>query len=150
MSDVGAAMRGFDESLPMALMQAREAVMRRFRPILAEHALTEQQWRVLRALADAPEPVTAGDLAERTFLLGPSLSRILANLTERGLVARTTDAADARRAVLTISAAGRRLVGTVAPRSEIVYDGITAELGSESLDTLYALLRRTAALEGTR
>lgn len=144
-----ATLRGFDESLPMALMRAREAVMRRFRPVLAEHDLTEQQWRVLRALADTDGPVTVGDLADRTFLLGPSLSRILANLTERGLVARGTDTDDARRAVLTISPTGRRLVGSIAPRSEMVYDGITAELGAESLDALYALLRRTAALEGT-
>ena len=143
-----ATLRGFDESLPMALMRAREAVMRRFRPLLAEHDLTEQQWRVLRALADADAPVTAGDLAERTFLLGPSLSRILANLTDRRLVTRTTDTDDARRAVLAVSPAGRRLVDSIAPRSEMVYDGITAELGAESLDALYALLRRTAALEG--
>ncbi|MDU2926702.1 MAG: homoprotocatechuate degradation operon regulator HpaR, partial [Bradyrhizobium sp.] len=44
-------MRDFSQSLPMALLRAREAVMRQFRPILRQHGLTEQQWRILRALA---------------------------------------------------------------------------------------------------
>jgi hypothetical protein len=48
-------MRPFSRSLPMQLMRAREAVMRRFRPHLASHGFSEQQWRVLRALADAGE-----------------------------------------------------------------------------------------------
>jgi hypothetical protein len=43
-------LRDFSKSLPMALMRTREAVMKRFRPSLRDHALTEQQWRVLRAL----------------------------------------------------------------------------------------------------
>ena len=149
MSEPSASTRGlrsFDESLPMALMRAREAVMRRFRPILAEHDLTEQQWRVLRALADADRPVTAGELAERTFLLGPSLSRMLVALTDRGVVERTTDRHDARRAVLRITRPGRRLVATIAPRSEMVYDEITNQIGDDDLEQLYALLQRTAAL----
>ena len=82
--------RGFDRSLPMALMRAREAVMRHFRPSLAEHDLTEQQWRVLRALADADTALSVGELAERTYLLGPSLSRMLTLLDDRGLIARSS------------------------------------------------------------
>src|ERR1700751_1542936 len=44
-------MRDFSRSLPMLLLRAREAVMRQFRPSLRSHGLTEQQWRILRALA---------------------------------------------------------------------------------------------------
>jgi homoprotocatechuate degradation regulator HpaR len=139
-------LRSFDESLPMALMRAREAVMRWFRPILAEHDLTEQQWRVLRALDDVDNPITVGQLADRTFLLGPSLSRMLVTLEERGLISRAADSGDARRSKTTITAAGRRLVAAIAPRSEIVYDEISAQLGAQDLDQLYELLHRTAAV----
>ncbi len=45
-----APMREFSRSLPMSLLRAREAVMRQFRPSLRNHGLTEQQWRILRAL----------------------------------------------------------------------------------------------------
>ena len=67
-------MRPFSASLPMALLLAREATMRRFRPSLAEHGLTEQQWRVLRALASADQPIEVSVLAERTALLAPSVT----------------------------------------------------------------------------
>ncbi|MCP4224610.1 MAG: homoprotocatechuate degradation operon regulator HpaR, partial [Actinomycetia bacterium] len=60
--------RPFTESLPMALLQARESAMRLFRPLLAEHDLTEQQWRVLRALAGARRGVEVTTLADHTFL----------------------------------------------------------------------------------
>ena len=40
-------------NLPRLLLQARESVIAHFRPILKAHGLTEQQWRVLRALVDA-------------------------------------------------------------------------------------------------
>ncbi|MGH7006661.1 MAG: hypothetical protein ACREIP_22160, partial [Alphaproteobacteria bacterium] len=38
-------MRAFSRSLPMQLLRAREAVMQRFRPMLHQHGVTEQQWR---------------------------------------------------------------------------------------------------------
>jgi hypothetical protein len=46
-------LRDFSKSLPMALMRTREAVMKRFRPSLRHHDITEQQCRVLRALDHA-------------------------------------------------------------------------------------------------
>lgn len=148
MSDTGptpvaeTGLRSFDESLPMALLRAREAIMRRFRPILGDHDMTEQQWRVLRALDDADDPITVGEVAERTFLLGPSLSRMLVTLDERGLISRSTDRADARRSQVAISPAGRRLVAAIAPHSEATYAEIEAQLGHDDLRVLYDLLRR--------
>jgi hypothetical protein len=45
-------MRKFDQSLPMALLRARETAMSFFRPMLHGHGLTEQQWRVIRVLQE--------------------------------------------------------------------------------------------------
>ncbi|MEW5259964.1 homoprotocatechuate degradation operon regulator HpaR, partial [Escherichia coli] len=39
------------DSLTIALLQAREAAMSYFRPIVKRHNLTEQQWRIVRILA---------------------------------------------------------------------------------------------------
>ena len=36
------------KSLPIAMLRAREAIMLSFRPVLAKHGFTEQQWRVLK------------------------------------------------------------------------------------------------------
>src|ERR1043165_9845320 len=81
-----APMRDFSHSLPMSLLRAREAVMRQFRPSLRNHGLTEQQWRILRALT-AVEAIEVTELARVAFLLGPSLSRILRDLAARDLIA---------------------------------------------------------------
>ncbi len=128
----------------MALMRAREAVMRHFRPILANHAVTEQQWRVLRALHDSSSPVSVGELAERTFLLGPSLSRMLASLDERQLIERSAGD-DARRIEVRLRSAGAALVARIAPLSEAAYDHIEHQLEPGELDQLADLLTRLAA-----
>jgi len=80
-------MREFSRSLPMSLLRAREAVMRHFRPSLRNHGLTEQQWRILRALASI-DAIEVTELAHVAFLLGPSLSRILRDLEARHLIER--------------------------------------------------------------
>src|SRR6478609_2079743 len=80
-------MRDFSQSLPMSLLRTRESVMRHFRPSLRAHDLTEQQWRILRALAASGE-IEVTELARVAFLLGPSLSRILRDLEGRKLIER--------------------------------------------------------------
>ena len=139
-----AEIRGFERSLPMALMRAREAVMQHFRPILADHNMTEQQWRVLRALNDSSSPVSEGELAERTFLLGPSLSRMLASLDERQLIERSAGD-DARRVEVRLRSTGAALVARIAPLSEAAYDHIEHQLEPGELDQLADLLARLAA-----
>lgn len=117
--------------------------MAHFRPILAEHDLSEQQWRVLRALDAAGEPMSVGALASETFLLGPSLSRMLVVLQQRQLIERHTSAEDGRRSDISISPAGVALLGAIAPYSEAAYENIDATFGAGELDQLFELLRRT-------
>lgn len=140
-------MRPFEQSLPMALLRAREAAMRRFRPLLATHDLTEQQWRVLRALTATTEPVEPTVLADQTFLLAPSLSRILSNLESRSLIVRSVAAHDQRRSLIELSARGRALVKTVAPSSEAAYSGIEKQFGADRLRRLIDELHELADLD---
>src|SRR5439155_5830231 len=128
-------MREFSRSLPMSLLRAREAVMRHFRPSLRNHGLTEQQWRILRALA-AIDGIEVTELARVAFLLGPSLSRILRDLEARRLIERKTDKTDLRRAVLSISDKGLKLMEAVAPSSEAIYAEITKRYGAGRLADL--------------
>src|SRR5215472_15677473 len=143
-------MREFSRSLPMSLLRAREAVMRQFRPSLRQHGLTEQQWRILRALA-AIEAIEVTELARTAFLLGPSLSRILRDLDARGLIARKTAKTDLRRGVISISEKGIKLMEVVAPSSEAIYAAITRRYGAKKLaelqDMLGALEASLAGLE---
>ena len=132
-------MREFSQSLPMSLLRAREAVMRQFRPSLRQHGLTEQQWRILRALA-AVETIEVTELARVAFLLGPSLSRILRDLEARHLIERKVAKADLRRAMVSISAKGLKLIEAVAPTSEMIYAEITKRYGARKLAELQNML----------
>jgi len=132
-------MREFSRSLPMSLLRAREAVMRQFRPSLRRHDLTEQQWRILRALA-AIDAIEVTELARTAFLLGPSLSRILRDLEARRLIERRIAKADLRRGVVSISEKGVKLMEVVAPSSEAIYAAITKRYGARRLAELQDML----------
>jgi homoprotocatechuate degradation regulator HpaR len=132
-------MREFSRSLPMSLLRAREAVMRQFRPSLRNHGLTEQQWRILRALTSV-DAIEVTELARVAFLLGPSLSRILRDLEARHLIERRVAKADLRRAMVSISAKGLKLIEAVAPSSEAIYAEMTKRYGARKLAELQDML----------
>lgn len=139
MSKAKPPMRPFARSLPMQLMRAREAVMRRFRPHLAAHGLSEQQWRVLRALIEA-DSLDILDLAGRCQIHPASLSRILPKLAGDGLVARRANVSDQRRIVVSITQKGRALFDALAPESEAIYAELEREIGGDRLRELYRSL----------
>ena len=141
-------MRAFADSLPMRLLRAREAVMRRFRPALRDHGVTEQQWRVLRALA-GHESLEITELAAATCLLAPSLSRILPDLEARGLAVRHPVQSDLRRSLVTLTPEGLKLIAAHAPHAERIYGAIEQRFGTERLDELVRLLRELEDTLGT-
>jgi homoprotocatechuate degradation regulator HpaR len=143
-----APLREFSRSLPMALLRAREAVMERFRPLLRRHGVTEQQWRVLRALSGAPQ-TSASALAATTCLGLPSLSRILKHLDARGLIVRRVKSTDLRTTLVWLSPTGARLLRKAGTESEIRYEALTTEIGNTDMRRLYALLDRVAAARVT-
>lgn len=123
----------------MALLRTREAAMRLFRPGLRKHGVTEQQWRVLRALAHSG-PLEVTELAETTFLLAPSLSRILPDLEKRQLISRRQLDTDLRRYAVRLEPKGLRLIGLHAPYSEQMYAQIARRFGTERIAQLLGLL----------
>ena len=134
-----APMRDFSKSLPMSLLRAREAVMRQFRPSLRAYDLTEQQWRILRALSATGE-AEVSSLARSAFILGPSLSRILRDLEARRLIRRHLVRNDLRRSVVALTARGAQLIAAIAPTSEAIYAEIAARFGAARLVELQDML----------
>lgn len=110
-----------------------------FRPMLRRHGLTEQQWRVIRALA-AFGNIDASELARRSFLLAPSLTRILQHLESRKLINRKSDRQDQRRSVVALTPGGRQLFEKVGPDSEALYARMEQQFGRRKLESLYRLL----------
>lgn len=145
----GLRMRPFERSLPMALLRAREGVMRGFRRMLRGHGLNEQEWRIIRALAEV-ERLEMGELADRVFILKPSATRTVRNLQGRDIVSRTRADSDQRKAYIALTPAGRALFSTVAPDSEAEYARLTAIIGEDDIHALYALLNRVGTALGGR
>lgn len=139
-------------SLPIALLRARESVMSRFRPMLARHDITEQQWRVLRVINEEKE-IDASEVAERTCIMAPSLTRIIRSLEERGLIDRRRHSRDGRRIMLSITDTGVELIARVAPESRRIYADIRARYGEERFEELLDFLEdltRLACEDGDR
>lgn len=137
--------REMHRSIPIALLRAREAVMSHFRPMLARHDITEQQWRVIRALAESGI-VDASEIAARAFILAPSLTRIIRSLENRGIVRRTRDEHDGRRVLLEITPAGLAIIEQVAPESRLIFEDIEQRFGRARIEQLLDMLEDMTAI----
>ncbi len=126
-------------NLPHLLLQSRETLMRRFRPILQAHGLTEQQWRILRALLeeDALEP---RQLCERCLISSPSITGVLLRMEEAGLIVRERMPDDQRRVNVTLTAQAKKLGKQLAPEIEETYAEIEASVGVGQLQNMYDVL----------
>ena len=98
-------------NLPLLMLQAREHLIGRFRPLLNAHGITEQQWRIVRVLLEvgALEPREIGELCR---LSSPSLAGVLARMEEIGLVSRKRLAHDQRRVRVSLTPRSRVLAAT--------------------------------------
>ncbi len=135
-------------NLPLLMLQAREAVFARFRPILNEAGVTEQQWRVVRALLERG-PLEPRQIGEICCLASPSLAGILARMDDLGLVSRERLPHDQRRVLVSVSPAGVALAKLLAPKIEANYQALEKAIGTELAGELYQVLDRLIDKLGT-
>ena len=133
-------------NLPRLLLQARESVMAHTRPNLRTHGLSDQQWRVLRVLGEHGT-VETGRVAREAYILGPSLTGVLARMERDGLIRRERDPADQRRTVVEATPKGLKLVEKLSHTIEAHYEWMEKSLGKAKLSQLYALLDEVIELE---
>lgn len=139
-------MRRFEQSLPMALLAARESIMAFFRPHLNELGLTEQQWRVIRVLREHDE-LEFHELASIAKLLPPSLSGMLTRLERLRLIKRRRRSSDQRRLHIALSPEGVARFDVASRQMERIYRDIERRFGKRRLATLFNLLRSARALQ---
>jgi len=130
----------------MALLRAREVTMGYFRPMLNEHGLTEQQWRVIRVLQEYGD-LEFHDLSRVACIQPPSLTGILTRLERADLVRRTRSRSDQRRLHLSLSREGLRRFETVSREAEQRYGQIERRLGRTRLRSLMKILREFDRLD---
>lgn len=126
-------------NLPQLMLQAREALMAQFRPILNENGVTEQQWRIIRALL-THGPLEPRQLCERCQISSPSIVGVLLRMEEAGLVNRERMADDQRRILVSVTPRSRQLGRRMIPAIEARYAGIEQQVGVQTLQQAYDVL----------
>ncbi len=113
--------------------------MRRFRPNLTEHGVTEQQWRILRVLLeeDGLEP---RQLSERCLISSPSIAGVLMRMEEAGFIKRKRMPHDQRRVTVTITPATKKLGKSMEPIIERQYAELEKLVGVKQLQQVYDAL----------
>jgi DNA-binding MarR family transcriptional regulator len=122
-------------------------IARRLRQHHAVGDVTISEVSVLARL-DRDGPASPSALAEAERVRPQAMATTLATLEERGLVRRSPDPADGRRAVLTVTAAGRKIMHdrrseTIRHLTQVLATEFTAAEHRRLLDVL-PLLERLA------
>ena len=134
-------------NLPLLLLQAREHVISRFRPILNAHGITEQQWRIVRAILERG-PMEPREIVTLCCISSPSLAGVLTRMEETGFVARERLSHDQRRVKVSLTAKSRALATRIAPKIEAAYADLEAKIGPEFSGQFYDALDRMIATLG--
>ena len=109
------------------------------RDMLGESGISEQQWRVLRVLAEYG-PQNISTLAGRACFLFPSLTRIAQTMRKNGLITLSRDDADRRRQTVEITEAGQRIIDDNVKQAAQIVKGFKQTLGNENYEQLLDLL----------
>ena len=131
-------------NLPLLLLQARERVINRFRPLLNAQRITEQQWRIVRLLLESG-PLEPRQIGEACNISSPSLAGVLARMDNMGWIERQRFDNDQRRVRVSLSVRSRALAERLAPQIEAVYADLEARVGVEFTRRLYAMLDELVA-----
>ncbi|HKD02096.1 MAG TPA: MarR family winged helix-turn-helix transcriptional regulator [Terriglobales bacterium] len=103
-----------DACLCLHVQRAARALARCFDDALRPVGLTNGQFSLMMSL-NRPEPPAMAAVASLLGMDRTTLTAALKPLRRRGLVAVTSDPADGRSRIMTLTAKGRRLLGRAVP-----------------------------------
>jgi DNA-binding MarR family transcriptional regulator len=129
-----------DTCLCLHLQRAARAVARRFDAALRPVGLTSGQFSLLMSL-NRPEPASIGSVSTLLAMDRTTLTANLKPLERRRLVTVTVDNTDKRTRRLTLTPAGRAVLGSAVPVWRRTHAEIARLLTGSSPDRLRADLR---------
>ena len=111
----------FLDSLPMILSRSLDRVMPSYRRLFQANDLTDQQWRVLRALWEQ-QHLTSSEISQITLLPPPSLVGILDRLEKKNLIGRLRSTKDRRYVNIIPTRKGRVLMEHMMPMVDHIHN----------------------------
>ncbi len=107
--------------------------------MLQAHGVTEQQWRILRALLEDAS-LEPRQLCEKCLISSPSIAGVLMRMEEAGLIAKERMDHDHRRVNVTLTVRAKKLCKKLAPVIDAKYEEIEALIGVKQLQSFYDAL----------
>lgn len=132
-------------TLNILLVQARDAVVSYYRPVLNQAGITEQQWRIIRLLSQHGT-LDFQELSQQTSILRPSLTGILTRLEKLELVMRLKPASDQRRVFLKLTENGLQLFEHISLLMDEQTQQLENDFSSKKLQQLENLLKELSNL----
>jgi hypothetical protein len=132
-------------TLNILLVQARDAVVSYYRPVLNQAGITEQQWRIIRLLSQHGT-LDFQELSQQTSILRPSLTGILTRLEKLELVMRLKPASDQRRVFLKLTENGLQLFERISLLMDEQTQQLENDFSSKKLQQLENLLKELSNL----
>lgn len=137
------------ETLPLILHlhHARETTFLHARPVWLQHGLTPAEFDVLATLRNAlpPHQLTPSALRDCLLITSGGLSKVMRQLEQRNLVARSQDPHDQRVKPIRLTYAGRTLIEQAMAEVGAAADGwLRSILDAGEIATLTTLLKRLA------
>lgn len=109
--------------------------------VLAGHAVTQQQYNVLRILRGAPpEGLARNEIRDRLLTRMPDVTRLLDRMEAAGLVTRERSAEDRRQTATRLTRKGRRVVDALDEPVAEEHRRRLAHLSEKQLHELVGLL----------
>lgn len=109
-----------------------------------EFGIAIPEWRVIAVLG-AFAPLSSNGICERTAMDKAKVSRAVASLLERGLIAREAHATDQRLIQLTLSKSGCKIYESIIPRARAIEAEVTRGLSKADVAHLHRMLDRIGA-----
>ena len=135
-----------DSFLPYRLSVLSNAVSGKIAKIYEqEFELSIWQWRIIAVLGER-EGLTSTEVAQRTLMDKPTVSRAAASLIERGILERQIDKDDRRRAPMRLTDEGQAIYAAVIPRALDSERELLNALSPAESATLHNLLSRLSAV----
>lgn len=138
----------FLDSLPMILSRSLDGIMPVYRSLFQKHEITDQQWRVMRALWEQKH-LTSKEISEITLLPSPSLVGILDRLEKKGFIGRLRSVKDRRLVYIVPTQAGREFQELMLPKIEQIHDSFMEKVTAEEWDELKRLLDKLIGYKPT-
>ena len=129
----------------LSILRTSDLLANRISRMLRPYDLTMAQYNVLRILRGEAKPMPTLEVADRMIQVAPAITRLVENLRCRELIQKDQHPDDGRVYLLSLTAAGRRLLKQIDKPLIRLHDDLTKTVDTPALNQLIQTLETIRA-----